>query len=87
MGMKRIEIQIDELVLNGFAAADRLRIADAIKQELARLVKERGSERRLSSQARDAGSFRVAPGANVEIIGRHAARSVHQSVVSKVGRR
>ena len=40
---RAIEIRIDELVLHGIAAADRLRIGAALEKELARLLVERGA--------------------------------------------
>jgi hypothetical protein len=38
----RIEVSIDELVLHGFAPADRIRIREAVTTELARLFTEHG---------------------------------------------
>lgn len=37
-----IELNIDELVLDGFAPSERYRIADAVQSELARLLSEKG---------------------------------------------
>jgi hypothetical protein len=91
VGVSRVEIEIEELSLHGFAPADRFRIADAIKLELARLMTERRMERPAGSRTRvaklDAGSFRVAPHANVEGIARQAARAIHGGLVGKVGRK
>ena len=38
----KVTLHIDELVLDGFPAADRHRIADAVERELGRLLAERG---------------------------------------------
>lgn len=40
--MRDIEINIDELRLEGIPSADRYEFGDALKEELARLVRERG---------------------------------------------
>jgi hypothetical protein len=91
VGVKRVEIEIEELVLNGFAPADRLHIAESIKGELVRLIGERGVEelagRRAAVAKLDAGSFHVAPNANAEGIGKQAARSVEGALARKAGRR
>lgn len=90
MGVKRVEVEIEELVLNGFGFADRLRIADSIKEELARAISERGMERPAGLRADvaklDAGSFHVAPNANADGIGKQVARTVH-GALGKAGRR
>ena len=41
MGLMRIEIAVDELVLMGFDARDRHRIADALERELAAAITPR----------------------------------------------
>jgi hypothetical protein len=89
--VSKVEIEIEQLSLDGFAPADRFRIADAIKRELSRLMTERGMERPAGSRARvakvDAGSFRVAPHASVESVARQAARAIHGGLVGKAGRK
>ena len=42
-GVKRVELTIGELVLEGFPASDRYRIAESMAAELGRLLSERGS--------------------------------------------
>jgi hypothetical protein len=86
VGMKRIEIQIDQLVLDGFAPADRLRIANSVKQELARIVAERGIEKPAAVSSKDPGSFRVAPHDHAEGIGRRAAQAIHGGLARKARR-
>ncbi len=41
-GPADIELYIEELVLHGFAASDRHAVAEAVEQELARLLAEQG---------------------------------------------
>jgi len=38
----RIDVEIDELALDGFESRDRFRIADAVERELARLLRAKG---------------------------------------------
>jgi hypothetical protein len=89
--VSKVEIEIEELSLHGFAPADRFRIANAIELELTRLMTERRMERPAGSRTRmaklDAGSIRVAPHTNVEGIARQAARAIHGGLVGKAGRK
>ncbi len=80
--MKRVELHIDELVLDGFALGDRGRIGDAVETELARLFGQQGVRAAASKQvpALDAGSFRVDASRKPEMIGRQVARQIHQAV-------
>jgi hypothetical protein len=89
MGMSRqafarVELNIDELVLDGFAPGDRHRLADAFHVELARLLGERGVPSSLHSRAGqlalDAGGFRLPPGARPEAAGVQAARVLYASL-------
>ena len=50
--MKRIELHIEELVLHGFAPADRYRIGDTVQRELTRLLAEQGMPASLIQVAR-----------------------------------
>jgi hypothetical protein len=90
MGVNRVHVQIDELVLDGFAAADRVPIAEGVRQELARLIGAQDLAHFGEMQTRvgslDAGSFAVTPGADAGSIGRGVARSVTQGL-TKGGRR
>jgi hypothetical protein len=74
-----VELHIDELVLHGFAAADRARIGAAVEQELTRLIARQGLPAGLGSGATahlDGGSFTVAPTASPDGIGAQVALSV-----------
>jgi hypothetical protein len=79
-----IQLHIEELVLHGFAPADRYHIADAVQGELVRLFTEQGVSIALRQGGRatrlNAGSFNVAPAMRAETIGRHVAQSVYQSL-------
>ncbi|HEY2736469.1 MAG TPA: hypothetical protein VGI70_20860 [Polyangiales bacterium] len=77
--MADIELSIDELVLHGFAPADRARIGDAVHAELTRLLGG-VDQAQLAKLGRvtavDAGSFQVAANASPRTIGTHVARSI-----------
>lgn len=73
----RIEIEIGELVLDGFAPESRHRIGDALERELARLLAERPISGELAGGERlDAGAFSMAPGASPEQLGAAIAGAV-----------
>lgn len=79
-----ITIEIDELVLHGFPAADRHAIAGALEQELARLLAERGLPTGLADgselELAPAGRFTLAPNARSATVGASAAEAVHQAL-------
>jgi hypothetical protein len=76
-----VELHIEELVLEGFAASDRHRIGDMIERELSRLLSEQGIPASLASgQARahlDAGACQVAAGSTAEHVGAQVAQAVY----------
>jgi hypothetical protein len=76
-----LELEIRELVLDGFPAADRDRIARAVHKELERLFSERGVPISLQGGgdvARiDGGSFQVAPNSSPEATGTQVARALY----------
>ncbi|MBD2303343.1 hypothetical protein [Nostoc sp. FACHB-190] len=76
-----IELQIEELVLHGFAQKDRGRIQQAIEQELTRLLTEQGIPASLSRsheiQQLQSGSFNVKAGMGVEAIGSQVAQAIY----------
>lgn len=79
-----VTIEIDELVLHGFPAADRHAIADALETELARLVAERGLPAGLADGAGAAlapsGRFTLAPGAAGASVGAGAVEAIYQAL-------
>lgn len=76
-----VKLRIDELVLEGFAAGDRFRIAAAVEAELARLFAEQGVPPRLTIGAVvpsvDGGAFDVAAHARPSQIGAQVAQAVY----------
>jgi hypothetical protein len=76
-----VELHIEELVLHGFAAADRYRIGETVERELARLFAEEGIPATLTSSLEasrlDAGAFHVAPNSKAEAVGAEVARAVY----------
>lgn len=75
-----VELYIEELILRGFAARDRYRIAQAAERELARLLAERGVPPALARggeiESLDGGAFDVAAGAGPEIVGAQVAKTI-----------
>jgi hypothetical protein len=80
-------LRIDELVLHGFPALHRHAIADAITQELGRLLGEagalgalRGREPRSGDHRLDAGAFVVPADATPHAVGVQVARAIHRGL-------
>lgn len=76
-----IELQIEELMLHGFAPGDRYRIGDAMKRELARLFAEQGTPPSLAQEREvarlDGGAFEMKPDSKAEAIGVQVAQAVY----------
>jgi hypothetical protein len=76
-----LDLQIEELVLHGFAPGDRQRIGAAIAGELRRLLAEQGLPPALARGGQvdrmDGGAFSAAPGATAEATGAQIARAVY----------
>jgi len=79
--MSHIEIHIDELVLYGFAPADRWRIGQAIEHALTRLFAEQGLPPALAMGGElariDGGAFHVTTGTAAEGLGAQVAQAVY----------
>jgi len=79
-----VDLHIEELVLHGFAAHDRHRIAAAVQLELSRLMGESGisgSEHKFVSQEWMNGeSFKVKAGAEPESAGAQIAQVIFASL-------
>lgn len=81
MGVKNIELHIEDLVLRGFSALDREAISESVEKELTRLIETRGlNAREISIDAIDAGRFKIAPGARPQTTGAQIARSIYGSL-------
>ncbi|HKG23555.1 MAG TPA: hypothetical protein VKC34_16765 [Blastocatellia bacterium] len=81
MNPSRLELEIEELVLHGFASSDRHRVAGAMQEELSRLFVEQGVPPALSRagsiERLDAGAFEVKPRATPEAAGAEIARAIY----------
>ncbi len=79
-----VKVHIEELVLHGFAPADRARIATAVEDELARLIGEGGwpgvRGNPVTRDRIDGGAFKVKPGTKPQAAGTEIARAVFQSL-------
>ena len=76
-----VELYIEELVLDGFAPADRYRIGAALEHELTQLFSQGGVPPALTQSVEmerlDGGAFQVAPAARAETIGAQVAQTVY----------
>jgi hypothetical protein len=78
--MKRILVQIDNLVLRGFRYEDCHAIAAALQDELGRMLTETGSARHVAALGNPArlraGDIRVASSATARQVGAAVARGI-----------
>jgi hypothetical protein len=76
-----VDLQIDELVLYGFAHGDRYRIARAIETELTRLIAEKGIPPAFMQNADrpslHAGPIDIESGTRPDVVGSRVARAVY----------
>lgn len=83
-GRNSVKVHIDELVLHGFAASDRYRIAQAVERELTRLIDEGGPPGwRQNPPVLDrmvGGTFHVKAGAKPQAAGTEIAQAVFRSL-------
>jgi hypothetical protein len=77
-----LELHIEELVLTGFPAGDRMRIAEAMERQLSRLLAERRFDLRGSIDLeRIAGpAIDLAPNASTEVAGRQLGQAVFHGI-------
>ena len=79
-----VELQIEALFLDGFPAADRYRIGDALQSELGRLLAEAGVPPGISSGGEiprlDAGPFAMRASASPQEAGRQVAQAVYRAL-------
>ena len=79
-----VELHIEELVLHGFAAHDRHRIAAAVQVELARLLAAEGQASLLtgplSLETVNAGAFKVQANAKPQAAGTQIAQAVYRTM-------
>lgn len=78
-----VDLHIEELVLHGFAARDRNRIAREVERELTRLISERklpGSRENRAFERIDGGVFQVRAGAKPEAAGTQIAHAIYRGL-------
>jgi hypothetical protein len=84
-----VELHIEELVLRGFAARDRHRIAAAVQSELTRLLSAEGKQSALANPVGIAklngGAFEMKPGSKRQEAGTQIARAVFRSLSNHAG--
>jgi hypothetical protein len=81
VGVSSIHLHIDEIILHGFPPVARYRIAEAVEQELTRLLSEGHDSSFLSHGSEydrlDAGRFELRQDAGPEQIGAQVAHAVY----------
>lgn len=79
-----VQVRIEELVLHGFAAGDRRRIAAAVEGELARLIGKGGqsaiAQNSPALERMDGGTFKVQGNARPQTSGTQIAQAVYRSL-------
>ena len=79
-----IELQIEELVLHGFASADRDRIGEAVEGELVRLLTEGGLASSLHSEGQlpnlCADAIPLSPASTPHELGQRIARALYGGI-------
>jgi hypothetical protein len=84
-----VDLHIEELVLHGFAARDRGRIAAAVESELARLLSAGSAQALLGNPAGleslNGGVFEVKAGAQPQDAGKQIARAVFRGLENRAG--
>jgi hypothetical protein len=84
MGMKRVLVHIDRLVLKGFGQQDRHAIALGLQEELGRVFGDRDCVQHLSTVGDTArlpvGAVHVGHGSVPQRIGVTVAREIHKAI-------
>lgn len=80
----RIELHISELALHGFNHVDPAQIGTSVRQELSRLLNERGTPSAFTQSGNvahlEGEAFTAASGANADAIGAQIARSIYRGL-------
>jgi hypothetical protein len=92
MDMKKsVSVHIEELVLHGYPSADRRRIAAAVEQELARLIREQGVSRLsgnpVSLDSVNVGTIRLRANQTAAATGVGIGGAIYRSLGRQGGRR
>jgi len=85
MAMKQsVSVHIEKLVLHGYPSADRRRIAAAVEQELARLIREQSVSQLprnpVSLDSVNAGTIRLRATSTAEATGTGIGGAIYQSL-------
>lgn len=82
MNSPNVNLNIEELILHGFAHRDRHRIGEVLERELSRLIVEGGlPSSHTALDARDeANTIRVAANARPEVVGEQIAQAVYRGL-------
>jgi hypothetical protein len=82
-----IELEIDELVLGGVARGNAVAVGDALREELVRLLSERGAPRSIERDTEigelRGPAIRLRGEASAQAVGRQLAAAVYESLVTK----
>jgi hypothetical protein len=77
---RAISLHIEEIVLHGVSPADRERVGDALKIEIARLLTEQGLPPALlkggEMERADGGAIAATDAGRPDVLGAHVARAV-----------
>ena len=80
-GRHSIDLQIDELVVEGVSTADRHTISEAVERELTRLFAEQGVPPAITYRSEiaevDGGGLEPDPTSNADAIGARVARAIY----------
>jgi hypothetical protein len=84
--MQNIEINIEEVVLHGFAPGDKRRIGEALEIALTQALSEKGITRSLNQSMdipfTDAGSFPLQVNSKPATVGASIASSIHSQLIA-----
>lgn len=83
---QNIELKIDELIVEEAGTANRYRIAEALKNEVATILQDQGLPpallKRAHREAVDGGTVVLARNSRDEMIGRQLAQAIYRSLAS-----
>jgi hypothetical protein len=80
MRPSRVEVRIEELVLQGFSSLDRHAVGDAVERELAARIATQGDVTPVSTGDVDAGEFAAPAGLGAEALGSRVAEHVGRAL-------
>lgn len=84
MQNKNIELHIEQLILHGFLASDRHRIAGAVERELTNLLTDKGISPPMSKDfnavSLDGGTIEISQNSPAEKVGSQVAHSIYKGL-------